>query len=438
MPVTVLLLGVSIWGSEDVAKREEVDTKKHVKFWVGWTGFEFDAIHDVVKDFNASQDEIQVDLLTVGNLVTKTLLSVSAGIPPDLALIVGGQVPQFVDARSVEELSPLALKHNIRKEDYIESYYQFGEYDGGLYALPITPATVGLIYNRDMLKAAGYGPDETPKTFEQLFDYAVKIAKKEKGKASLSLAGFLPAEPGWWNFAYGPLFGGSLWDGGDKITAHDPNNVKGLAWIQEFSRKFGATNLQQFKSGLGNFASPENGFLAGRVAMELQGVWMNNFVETYSPKLNWGVVDIPYPKDRPDLKGRALVDCDVMIIPKGSKAVAETGVFLEYLLSQPVIEKFCMAHQKTTALKKKSDWFWANHKNPYIKFFDALALSKTTISTPKIGIWAEYQAELNNAYEVVALQQKSPEDALKDVSNRLQPIFDIYRHRLKLRREAGK
>lgn len=438
MPVTVLLLLGSIWGSENTAKREVPTQKKHVKFWVGWTGFEFDAIHEVVKDFNASQDEIQVDLLTVGNLVTKTLLSVSAGIPPDLVLLSGGQVPQFVDARSAEELTPLVRKHHINKADYIESYWQFGEYVGGLYALPITPATIGLHYNRELLKGAGYGADETPETFEDLFEYSQKIVKRDKGRSTLALAGFLPAEPGWWNYAYGPLFGGELWDGADKITADHPRNIAAMKWIQEFSKEFGASNLQQFKSGLGNFASPENGFLAGKVTMELQGVWMNNFIEQYSPKLNWGVVDIPYPKDRPDLKGRALVDCDVMLVPKGAKGMEPLGYFLEYLLSQPVIEKFCMAHQKTTALKKKSDWFWKNHPNPYIQFFDKLAYSKTYISTPKMGIWAEYQAELNSAFEVVALQQKTPEQAMKDVSARLQPIFDIYRRRLKLREAAGK
>ncbi|HLO98571.1 MAG TPA: ABC transporter substrate-binding protein [Fimbriimonas sp.] len=436
LPLTTVLLVCSVVMSEQASSRARKDTKKHVEFWVSWTGFEFDAIHDVVKDFNASQKEIQVDLLTVGNLATKTLLSVSAGIPPDLVVFSGPQIPQIVDARSLEELTPLTQKHGIRKEDYIESYWQFGEYQGGLYSLPICPATMGLLYNRDILEAAGYKRDQVPETFEELFEYSVKLTKMNGSK--VVTAGFLPAEPGWWNYNYGPLFGGSLWDGGDNVTPDHEGNVRAMTWIQEFSKKFGASNIQQFKSGLGNFASPENGFLAGKVGMEIQGVWMNNFVEQYSPKLNWGVVDIPYPKDMPELKGRSMVDSDVIVIPKGSKVVDATGVFLEYLLSQPVIEKFCAAHQKTTALKKKSPEFWANHKNPYIRFFDDLGLRKNYIAPPKIGVWAEYQAELVNAYEVVALQQKSPKDALLDVKNRIQPMFEKYRERLKAREAAGK
>src|SRR5262249_14263222 len=45
-----------------------------------------------------------------------------------------------------------------------------------------------------------------------------------------------------------------------------------------------------FRSGLGSFASPQNGFLSGAVTMEQQGPWMANFIENLAPKMNrWHV-----------------------------------------------------------------------------------------------------------------------------------------------------
>jgi ABC-type glycerol-3-phosphate transport system substrate-binding protein len=247
-------------------------------------------------------------------------------------------------------------------------------------------------------------------------------------------AGFMPAEPGWWNFGWGFLFGGRLWDGASRITANCPENVRAFEWVQSYSRKYGATDLQTFRQGFGNFSSPQNAFLSRQVAMELQGVWMYNFIDMYAPDLDWKAAPFPHPADRPDLAGGTFVDEDVLVIPRGAKHPEEAFRFIRFVQSQKGMEMLCMGQRKHSPLAKVSESFWKRHPNPYVKLFADLPQGKNAFAPPKIGIWPEYQAEMNNAFDQIALLKKTPKEALDAVQARMQPKLDEY---LKIRRLRG-
>jgi ABC-type glycerol-3-phosphate transport system substrate-binding protein len=107
---------------------------------------------------------------------------------------------------------------------------------------------------------------------------AERLTKRDKLGHIIQM-GFLPAEPGWWNWSWPYYFGGKLWDGKEKITCNEPPCIEAFTWVQSYAKKYGAGPVQIFQSGFGNFASPQNAFLAGRVAMVMQGVWMYNFIK---------------------------------------------------------------------------------------------------------------------------------------------------------------
>src|SRR5262249_43130573 len=159
------------------------------------------------------------------------------------------------DDNAVLPLDHYCARYGIKQEQYIPVYWDIGFYRGHVYALPTTPATTALHYNMAMLAAAGIvdkqGEGKPPKTIEDMDAFAQKITKKGTDGHIIS-AGFLPAEPGWWNWGWGYLFGGKLWDGKDRITANSPENIRGFTWVQSWSKNYGAAQLQTFKSGFGN------------------------------------------------------------------------------------------------------------------------------------------------------------------------------------------
>jgi ABC-type glycerol-3-phosphate transport system substrate-binding protein len=436
-PLAIAGIIATIYYSEHVIIPPQKDNRVHITYWEKWTSFEGDAMKATVDEFNRSQDRIYVDLLTVSGIENKTLLAVAGGDPPDVAGLYGPNVAQYADDNAVLILDDYCARNSIRRENYIPVYFDIGVYHGHIYSLPTTPASTALHYDKIMFRDAGLDPDKPPQTIEEMDADAKKITTYNADH-KIDKAGFMPAEPGWWNWGWGYWFGGKLWDGKDKITANSPENVRAFEWVQSYSKQFGATNLQSFGKGLGNFSSPQNGFLDGKVAMELQGVWMYNFIDKYAPRLEkptleWVAAPFPHPADRPDLANSTLVDEDVLVIPRGAKHPDEAFEFIKFIESQKGMELLCMGQRKHSPLIKVSDEFYKHHPNPYIHLFYSLANGPNTIFPPKIGIWPEYKSALTNAFDQISLEQKTPKEALDEVQARMQPKLDEYLERLRLR-----
>jgi len=424
----------AVGASEYLTKPAPPDGKVHVVYWEEWTDFEFTAMKDVVDSFNKSQDKIQVDILSISGIDDKTLMAVSGKMPPDVAGLYGANVTQYADDKAVIPLDDLCRESGIKEDQYVPAFWDICKTRGHMYALPSCPASVAIHWNTEMFKQAGLDPTKPPKTWGEVFEMAKKITKKD-ANGHMTISGFLPAEPGWWSWMWGPLFGGKLWDGKDKITCNDEGHIHAYDWIQSFSKEFGGANLASTKSGFGTFSSPQNGFLAGKLAMEPQGVWMYNFISKFAPNLKWAAAPLPAPDDRPDLGDATIVDLDVLCIPTGAKHPKEGFEFIKYVESQKGMEMLCLGQRKASPLRAVSDDFYKKHPNPFIKLFADMAYSKNAVAVPKLGIWPEYQAEINSMYDEVSLMQKTPKQALDDLQKRMQPKLDQYLRRLKERGE---
>ena len=425
-----------IWCSERITAVPKTTGPVHVVYWEKWTDFEGDAMRAVVNEFNRSQDKIQVDLLTVSGIQDKTLLAVAGGIPPDVAGLYGNNVAQYADANAVLPLDTYCQRAGLTADHYLPAYWNVGYYRNHVWALPSAPASTALHYNREMLTAAGADPDNPPKTLEELDALAEKITVRNLDK-SIKISGFMPEEPGWWNWGWGYLFGGKLWDGDRKITANDPANVRAWEWVQSYSKRYGAGALQTFQSGFGNFSSPQNAFLSRKVAMEEQGVWMHNFIHKFSPDLKWSASPFPRPAGIGNGEPFTFIDEDILVIPKGAKHPNEAFEFIAFVESQRGMELLCLGQRKNTPLAQVSEAFYDKSENPYIHLFSDLPRSPNAVAPPQMGIWPEYSAELTSAFQEMTLLKSTPKQALDKVQARMQPKLDEYNERIEARKKAG-
>jgi ABC-type glycerol-3-phosphate transport system substrate-binding protein len=421
--------------SELLAHQQPPPGPIHLTYWEKWTGFEFDAMKAVVDDFNASQNRIVVDILSISSIQDKTMMSISAGVPPDVAGLGDVDVAVFADSKAAMPLDDLLKNSSIKKADFIPVFWEIGVYDGHVFSIPTTPSATALHYNKDLFRKAGLDPEKPPITLGEMGEMSKRIDKK-RPDGKLDVAGFIPAEPGWWNAQWGYWFGGRLLDG-EKITANSPANVEAFDWVASYSKRNGPEAMAAFHQGFGNFSSPQNAFMANQVAMEVQGVWMYNFIHTYNPKLDWGVAPFPYPDGHPELANSNSVGEDVLIIPVGAKHPKEAFEFLEYVASQPAMEKLCMGQLKNSPLSHVSDYFWKNHKHPRVKLFYDLSLSPNAFPPPKTPIWSEYQQEMNAAFDSITLLTKTPKQALDEVTARMQPKLTTYIARSRRRKAEG-
>lgn len=410
-----------------------------VSYWEKWTGFEGKAMRAVVDAFNGSQDRIFVDLLTVSQVDRKMLLATAGGVPPDVAGLWSNNVNVYAEKNALLCLDPYLRKAGITPDYFLPCYWRLCQHEGKTWALLTTPATIALHWNKRLFREAGLDPERPPQTIEELDEYAAKLTKGDTNGKIVQM-GFIPSEPGWWNWAWGCFFGGRLWDEGERITANCPGNIRAFEWVQSYSKKYGASALQVFQSGFGNFSSPQNAFLSEKVAMEIQGVWMYNFISKYAPKLEWGAAPFPPPANRPDLANVTVAEADVLVIPTGAKHPDEAFEFLKFVNSQPGMELLCMGQRKHTPLRQVSQQFLRNHPNPYIGVFMDLAKSRNAICTPRLSLWNEYADEMATAFDNIWLQRATPRQALDLVQQRIQKKWDRElrrRRRLQLHTSTG-
>lgn len=425
--VLILTVGAAVLG-ERVVSREASPGRVTVVYWEKWTGQEGQEMRKVVDAFNRSQDRIFVKYLSISGVDQKTILASGGGNPPDVAGIWQEQVFQFADLGALTDLSPMAKAAGLTRETYIPAYYDALSEGDTLWALPSTPASIGLHVRPDLVPAEFASPETFPETIEELDALSDRISK-QNADGSLVMAGFLPSNPGWWHWGWGPLFGADLFEGG-KPTLNGPETVRAFEWIAGYSKKFGPQAVQNFQSGFGNFASPQDPFMTGKVATELNGVWKAIYIRVYQPELEWFAVPMPYPKDRPDLKGHSLLSQDVLVIPRGAKRVKEAFEFIAFVQRQDVMEGLCSAHGKNSPLNEVTEAFFENHPNKAIRLFDQLARSPNAIYPSRSGFFPRVSGELANAFQEVNTGLKTPKQALDDAQARIDGLWKTYREQV--------
>lgn len=413
--VALLLPGCSDAGGES-------DGRVVVRYWDKWSGLEAQAMRDVVDDFNASQDRIFVEFSSVSQINRRLMLAIGGGNPPDVAGLFGNTLPVYAENNALTPLDRMAEEAGIRGEDYIDVFWKICHHRGHLWGLPSAPASLALVWNKKLFREAGLDPDRPPASIAELEEFNDRLARRtDDGR--LSAAGLLPSEPGWWPAIWGWWFGGDLWDG-ERITADSEENVAAMEWIASYPQRFGARDLLSFYDGFGNFASPQNAFFTGRVAMVLQGPWIYTFIEDYAPEdFEWGVA--AFPSADPEKLGEVtLVETDVLVIPAGARHPQEAFEFIRYVNSRGPMEKLCIGQRKFSPLKECSDDFFERHPNPHIGTFVELAKSPGARYLPHLTMWTVYENDMKQAFGKVWTGRASPREALGEVQAHLQAQFE--------------
>jgi ABC-type glycerol-3-phosphate transport system substrate-binding protein len=441
------LIYVVVFSAWESLHREVKDAYRNrivIEYWEKWTGAEYDSMKVIVDEFNDSQNKIYVKMLAISSIEQKLMLATAGGNPPDVAGIWSHSVNTFAPKGALTPLNKYLKNAGISKDKYIPVFWDLCSMYDFIWGLPSTPATLALHWNKKLFSEAGLDPECPPKNLAELDKFAealtlVKIKRGDDPKLlryseltesekkakdfKIVKLGYTPSIPGWFNEMWPFWFGGRLWNGTSEITADKPANLAAAKWYKSFSQKYGLRNLQEFGSSFGNFASPQDPFLSGKVSMVLQGVWLHNFISKYAPQLEWGAAAFPSISARklPDV---TIAECDILVIPKGAKHPAEAFEFIKFVSTQKNMEKLALGQRKFSPLAKVSADFIKKHPNPYIKVFIDLAKSPNARYVPRMPVWNEYKNESIVAYDQIFTGLMEPEQALGELQKRSQWKLD--------------
>jgi ABC-type glycerol-3-phosphate transport system substrate-binding protein len=401
-------------------------------YWEKWTKFEGQAAQDMVDAFNQEHaGRIHVTKITQTQIERKLLIAIAGDTAPDVAGAYANNVAPYADRNALVPLDDRLKDAGMGREDYIPVFWKFCQHRGRYWALPTTPATTALHWNKRLFRQAGLDPERPPRTLAELDEMAERLTTRDPATGEYTQMGYLPQEPNWWPWAWGFWFGGSLWNGSDAITADCPENVRAFEWVASYPKKYGVDAIKRFTSGFGNFSSPQNAFLSGKVAMEMQGVWMHNFIDMYARGMEWGAA--PFPSAVPGLDNVGVADADVILIPRGSRHPDEAWEFIRFSNSQKGMEILCNGQRKFSPLAQVSAGFWERHEHPFIKLFSDLAKSPNVVTAPQTGVLTRYQDEMRVVFDKVRNLNATPAEALATARKIAQQALDRELRRLRVR-----
>jgi len=425
------------------------DGRIHIVYWEKWSGAEATAMQTTVDAFNASQGRIFVEFLSVSGIERKTILATAGGDPPDVAGVWVQQLASWADMDALTPLDALMEQDGTTASEFMSryepAYADAAQYDGHVYALYATPASMALHWNKAAFREAGLDPERPPRSIEEMYEYSRRLIKRDPATGGLTQVGFLPQDPGWWPWSFPRYFGGDLLSAsGDVVYDALPENLASMRWVRSYTELYELEALTRFASGFGNFGSPQFPFFAGRTTMVFQGVWLSNYLRQYAPNLEYGAA--AWPAVKPGEPPFTIVEGDMLVIPHGAKHPREAWEFLKYVNSSNPdarsqeelrgIELTCFLQEKLSPLREWSPFFSEHHPHPFISVFRELAQSPRAYHVPAMGVWQEYQREINTAFEEVRLLRSPPERAMAYTQARVAASYE--KHRAAVARQKGR
>ena len=131
------------------------DGKLNLKFYI-WSDEE-NYMTEVAENYNASQDEVNVEVVSIANdsYDDKLKVMLSAGSDADIVDIrTINQVQQFKDSGAIMNLTDMVKDSDLDISKY-GSMWDAQYPDGEIYALPTRSTCWMLFYNEDLLEEAG-------------------------------------------------------------------------------------------------------------------------------------------------------------------------------------------------------------------------------------------------------------------------------------------
>jgi multiple sugar transport system substrate-binding protein len=381
-----------------------------------------DVLQVLVDRFNREHPDIQVESLYVGQAeqqLPKILAAVVGNAPPDLLWFNATITGQLVELDAIRPLDDWLATLPV-KDEIDPALFAAMEYQGHTWSVPFGTNNVGVFYRPSLFKAAGI--TQLPQTWEELRRVAHQLTIDRDGDKRIDQHGMLlPLGKGEFAvFLWLPF----MWSGGGELASADHAAVTPSYNLVNQ----GAIASLQFwhdliQDGAAILSLPErgfeiDGFLAGKVAMQLTGPW--TLGQLKATGVDFDVFPIPA-----DVSRATAIGGENLFAFKSTPEREQAALkFAEYVVSQQFQTQWAMGtgYLPVNLKARQSDKYQAFvAEQPAVKVF--LEQAKYGRSRPIFPGYNRLSDSLGRALEAVLLGKSSPAEALKAAQQRLDLIL---------------
>jgi multiple sugar transport system substrate-binding protein len=336
--------------------------------WMAWGNAFSDGIENKVVDaFNQRQGKIKVEFVNTGSgdAFEKVTTAIAGGDPPETALVDGYNVRALVKRGGAMDVTQRMSKDGVKKDDYIEAWFEEFLYKGKYYYHPNQRGSTGsFFYNKNLIEKSGAKVPTEGWTLNDWLDIAQKTTKDGKGALPTS-AGFDPSTATfgtelpslWWPFVW--VNGGDLIDLDKSLCVLDqPAAVDSLQFLQDLVHK-----SKVARNSFSGMPGASDLFVQGRMAVMFQ--WFTD-IPRYRSEINgfeWDTVVMAQGKLK---KQVGLYKGNGVVLPSGVKNQDAAWEWMKFLGGYDAMLIYGVEGRFVPALKKaaQAPEFLKNPKGP--------------------------------------------------------------------------
>lgn len=368
----------------------------------------------LVDRFNLEHPTIQVESLYVGQSdqqLPKILAAVVGNAVPDMlwyAPMLTGQLIELDAIRPLDDwLSTSPLRQQIDP-----ALFESMSLEGHLWSIPFGTNNVGIFYRPSLFQAAGI--TQLPQTWADLRQAARQLTRDTNGDGRPDQHGILlPLGKGEWTvFTWLPFLwsaGGELVEtGSDAVSIANPGAIAALQFWRDL-----------LEDGSAVLSGPErgyelDGFLAGKVAMQLSGPW--TLGQLGATGVDFSVLPIPTQAKR----ATAIGGENLFLLKTTPDREQAALVFAEFVLSQSFQTAWAIGTGYLPVnlnSRQSPDYQAFKAKQPAVSVF--LDQAKFGRSRPIFPGYNRISENLGRAIEATLLGRDSANAALQASQQRL-------------------
>ena len=255
-----------------------------ITFWDGnWNEETFQQIEAL---WNEQHPDIKIEaeFLVDSGMSDKYMLSLRNGTSADVVACALDWTTTFGNAGLLEPMDAYIERDGVDISQYVPGAINASTVNGQLYALPFRSETYVLLYNKDLLAAAGY--DKAPETWDEVKEIAAACTKD--GVAGYGVCG---TNYGNFSFQYITML---RCNGGTILTEGNTKSALGSDVALQTAQLYKDLSAYAPASMLENDnVANRTLFASGKIAMYLSGIYDVPEIIKANPDLNFASAMVP-------------------------------------------------------------------------------------------------------------------------------------------------
>lgn len=327
-----------------------------------------------------------------------------------------GNYKNFADKGLLGALDSIISKDKYDLKDYKSVAIDTMKWQGKLFGMPWGAHTgnPAVLYNADLLAADGVKIEDAVKSYDALYEAAVKLTKGAAGNRTQY--GFVPSAGQIGMNNHIRAFGGDFYDqAGVKLTLDQPPAQDAIKWMQKMWRDAAPT-----------FGTSFNGdelFANGRIAMYQTG-WTGQFVPgdaLIAGKFKWDIVQMP--KGPKGIVGTQLT-VNGITMSSSTKQPDATWAYIKYMMDPEVQLEIVLNNggrpaPRNAVLNNPALLSKLRAPNVYVPLYE------TSLGWPEPANhrWPEFNAAVDQVFGPIWTGAATLEAGMRDVNSKLQEIL---------------